>query len=60
MPDGGVALAKISEILPFNASTFFLASCFLPAFVVLVLSAAAGFVTSYFHYFLFIICAIQS
>ena len=39
--DGGVALAKISEILPCNI-TFFPASCFLSALVVLVLSAAAG------------------
>ena len=55
MWDGGVALAKISEILPCNNSKFFPASCFLSALVVLVLSAAAGLTTFYFHYFLFII-----
>ena len=43
MWDGGVALAKISEILPCNASTFFPASCFLSALVVLVLSDRCGF-----------------
>ena len=48
MWDGGVAL-------PCNNSNFFPASCFLSALVVLVLSAAAGLMTFYFHYFLFVI-----
>ena len=60
MWDGGVALAKISEILPCNNRTFFPASCFLSGLVVLVLSAAAGLMTFYFHYFLSIICAMRS
>ena len=52
--DGGVALAKILEILPCNNSKFFPASCFLSALVVLVLSAAAGLMTFYFYIFSFL------
>ena len=53
--DGGVALAEISEILPCDNITFFPASCFLSALVVLVLLADVGFMTFSSHYLLFII-----
>ena len=59
MWDGCVALAKISEVLPCNNITFFPVSYFLSTLVVLVLLAAAGFMTFYFHNF-FCNCAMPS
>ena len=53
MWDGGVALAKISEILPCNNSKFFPASCFLSALVVLVLLGRCGFHDILFSLFSF-------
>ena len=58
--DGGVALAKILEILPCNNNKFFPASCFLSALVVLVLSDRCGFHDIFFSLFSFYNCAMRS
>ena len=56
---GGVALAEISEILPCDNITFFPASCFLSALVVLVLLGRCGVHDIFFSLFTFYNCAMQ-